>query len=92
VNAVAFGQVDGRPVVISGSHDTTVRVWDAATGTPVADPFTGHRAMQVRPDSIDLASPTLAVAFDASCRLVVGTELGLVALRFPPPDRLFSPQ
>ena len=42
MNAVAVGQLDGRPVVVSGSHDRTVRVWDAATGTPLGDPFTGH--------------------------------------------------
>jgi len=29
-------------VVVSGSDDRTVRVWDAATGRPVGDPFTGH--------------------------------------------------
>ena len=29
-------------MVISGSSDRTVRVWDLATGTPVGDPFTGH--------------------------------------------------
>ena len=29
-------------MVISGSDDETVRVWDLATGTPVGDPFTGH--------------------------------------------------
>ena len=29
-------------MVISGSDDRTVRVWDLATGTPVGDPFTGH--------------------------------------------------
>ena len=42
VNAVAVGQLDGRTVVVSGSGDRTVRVWDAATGAPVGDPFTGH--------------------------------------------------
>jgi WD40 repeat protein len=42
VNAVAAGELDGRPVVISGSDDATVRVWDLATGAPVGDPFTGH--------------------------------------------------
>ena len=40
--AVAVGELDGRPVVISGSDDGTVRVWDLATGAPVGDPFTGH--------------------------------------------------
>ena len=42
VNAVAVAELEGRPVVVSGSGDGTVRVWDLATGTPVGDPFTGH--------------------------------------------------
>ena len=42
MNAVAVGELDGRPVVVSGSSDETVRVWDLATGAPVGDPFTGH--------------------------------------------------
>ena len=42
--AVATAQLDGRTVVISGSADDTVRVWDLATGTPVGSPFTGHTA------------------------------------------------
>ena len=29
-------------MVITGSDDKTVRVWDLATGAPVGDPFTGH--------------------------------------------------
>ena len=42
VNAVAVGELDGRPVVVSGGTDRTVRVWDLASGTPAGDPFTGH--------------------------------------------------
>ncbi|MFV2023008.1 WD40 repeat domain-containing protein, partial [Micromonospora sp. LOL_023] len=32
----------GRPVIVSASDDETVRVWDAATGTPIGEPST-HR-------------------------------------------------
>jgi WD40 repeat protein len=42
VNSVAIGELDGRPVVVSGSSDTTVRVWDLATGAPVGEPYAGH--------------------------------------------------
>ncbi|MEJ8645976.1 hypothetical protein WKI68_41730 [Streptomyces sp. MS1.HAVA.3] len=41
VTAVATAVVDGRPVVVSGSRDTTVRIWDLATGVPLHDPETG---------------------------------------------------
>ena len=44
VKSVAVGQLDGRTVVVSGSDDGTVRVWDAATGALVGEPFTGHTA------------------------------------------------
>ncbi|MGH3912394.1 MAG: hypothetical protein ACRDTC_03125, partial [Pseudonocardiaceae bacterium] len=42
VRAVAVGESEGRPVVVSGSDDHTVRVWELATGAPVGDPFIGH--------------------------------------------------
>ena len=40
VNSVAFSP-DGRHIV-SGTHDKTVRVWDAQTGQNVMDPLKGH--------------------------------------------------
>ena len=40
--SVAVGRVDGRDVIVTGSDDGTVRVWDAATGTPIGAPLTGH--------------------------------------------------
>ena len=40
--AVAAAELEGRPVVISGGGDGTVRVWDLATGDPVGVPFAGH--------------------------------------------------
>ena len=42
MTAVAIGELDGRTMIVSGSDDRTVRVWDAATGAPLGDPFTGH--------------------------------------------------
>jgi WD40 repeat protein len=42
VTSIAFGQLKGRPVIATGSNDNTVRLWDAAGGTPIGDPFTGH--------------------------------------------------
>jgi WD40 repeat protein len=45
VRTVAAAELDGRPVVISGSDDRTVRVWDLATGAPIGKPFTGHTGL-----------------------------------------------
>ncbi|MGD9525621.1 serine/threonine-protein kinase [Pseudonocardia sp.] len=42
VNSVAVAQLDGRPVIVSGSVDRTVRVWDLATYAPIGQPLTGH--------------------------------------------------
>ena len=42
VLAVALGRAEGRDVIISGSSDQTIRIWDASTGQPVGSPMTGH--------------------------------------------------
>ena len=43
VLAVAVGALpDGTPVIVSGGHDGTVRVWRLADGAPVGKPLTGH--------------------------------------------------
>jgi hypothetical protein len=42
VHAVAVGRIDGRDVIVSGSNDRSVRVWDAVTGAPIGEPLTGH--------------------------------------------------
>ena len=42
VYAVAVGERHGRPVIVSGGGDGTVRVWDLDSGEPVLGPLTGH--------------------------------------------------
>jgi hypothetical protein len=42
VGAVALGEVDGLPVIVSGSRDMSVRVWDARSGQPRGQPLIGH--------------------------------------------------
>ena len=42
VEAVAVGQRQGRAVIVSGSDDETVRVWDLESGELVLGPLTGH--------------------------------------------------
>ncbi|HEY7814595.1 MAG TPA: WD40 repeat domain-containing protein, partial [Nakamurella sp.] len=42
VHAVTTATRNGDPVVISGGNDSSLRIWNLATGRPVADPLTGH--------------------------------------------------
>ncbi|MEU3170362.1 hypothetical protein, partial [Streptosporangium sp. NPDC006930] len=41
VYAVAVGQVNGRPIAVTGGADATVRVWDLTTRKPLGQPMTG---------------------------------------------------
>ena len=78
---MAAAELDGRPVVISGSDDRTVRVWDLATGTPVGDPFTGHggRVNAVAVAELDGRPVVISGSDDRTVRvwdLATGTPVG----------------
>jgi WD40 repeat protein len=81
VTAVAVAELDRRPVVVSGSYDRTVRVWDLATGTPVGKPFTGHagRVYAVAVAELDGRPVVVSGSDDRTVRvwdLATGTPLG----------------
>ncbi|KAJ8689353.1 hypothetical protein PTI98_013379 [Pleurotus ostreatus] len=80
VNSVAFSP-DGAQIV-SGSHDKTIRIWDAATGQQVGDVFTGHEhrvnSVVFSPDGPQIVSgsddDTIRI-WDAATRQQVGDAL-----------------
>ncbi|MGA4545160.1 caspase family protein [Uniformispora flossi] len=45
VDAVTFGDLDGRAVAVTGSADGTARIWDLTTQQPIGPPLSGHSAV-----------------------------------------------
>jgi WD40 repeat protein len=43
IRCVAIGRAGDRDVIVSGTWERTVRIWDAVTGQPLGAPLTGHR-------------------------------------------------
>jgi WD40 repeat protein len=41
VKSVAWGAIDGRPVVVSGGDDREIQIWDPRTGLAIRDPISG---------------------------------------------------
>jgi len=65
--------------IVSGSRDSTIRVWDAATGLPLGEPFQGHTSsvwsVSFSPDGTHIVSGS----WDSTVRVwdaVTGLPLG----------------
>ena len=81
VTSVAVGQVDGRTIIASGSIDQTVRIWDAATGSPIGDPLTGHagRVTSVAVGPVDGRTIIASGSYDQTVRIwdaTTGSPIG----------------
>jgi hypothetical protein len=80
VNAVAVADLDGRPVVVSGSGDHTVRVWDLQRSGPTVDDGL----------VIDVAADVLS-ALVRTRTLLVAAARGVLAIELRPPYGLPVP-
>jgi WD40 repeat protein len=96
VLAVAFSD-DGHRVV-SGSRDTTLRLWNADTAGPIGDPMTGHTAavfnVQFGPDGARVLSRSADHTerlWDARAVRPLGAPMNSHAMHNSPIDVVFSP-
>jgi WD40 repeat protein len=76
IEAVAIGRLAGRPMIVSGAEDETVRVWDPDTREPIY--------------VIELPESCCSLAVGPSGICVVGTPQGLTALHFGDESRVSS--
>jgi WD40 repeat protein len=81
VNAVAVGDLDGRPIAVTGSADTTARIWDLITNQQIGQPLIGHEGDvdAVAIGELDEYSVVLTAGADGSVRvwdLSTGQEFG----------------
>jgi WD40 repeat protein len=77
-------------VVVSGSDDRTVRVWDLATGRPVGEPFIGHTDSVTAVAAQVSQGRTRIVSADRDGRLRVTASGSKVSLQFELPAPLLA--
>ena len=79
-----FGTIDGQPVVVSGSFDKTIRLWDARTRKPIGAPLTGHTdyVTSVAFGAIDDLPVVISGSWDNTIRLWDARTLEPIGVHF----------
>jgi WD40 repeat protein len=88
VTAIALGAVDGRQVLISGSRDHTIRLWDMRTSETIGKPLEGHTdyVTAVALGVVDGRQVLLSGSWDQTVRIWdAKNHLGWFALRVGTP-------
>ena len=68
--SLAFGEVEARTVLASGSWDGMVRLWDPATGRPIRELITGHEMVEsVAFGTVDGSTVLASGGWDGRVRL-----------------------
>jgi WD40 repeat protein len=68
VTSVAFGGIDAEPVIVSGSDDSTIRLWEART--------IPHDASL----TVNVGEVVLSIDIDNAMNIVVALNRGLLML------------
>ncbi|MEV7413489.1 WD40 repeat domain-containing protein, partial [Streptomyces althioticus] len=81
IQAVACTTLDNRPIAVTGSSDSTARLWDLTTGTQIGEPLTGHtRSISaVACTTLDNRPIAVTASSDSTVRLwdlTTGTQIG----------------
>jgi len=72
VNAVAAGELNGRPVAVSVGDELTLHIRHLPAGDEIV---------------IEIAASGLGIAVASEARIIVATAMGLVAFQFAPMQR-----
>ena len=80
LSSVAVGELEGRPVIVSGGYDRMIRRWDLATGRPVGEPLGGDKpALSVAVGELE-GRPVIVSGHDDGmvrvCDLATGRPVG----------------